>query len=255
MYFSNSKLNAFLTCPHLYKLKYVDKLPTKETSYMVFGTALHESIAKGYLDKLQVNEIIDFFDDFWQTYVSEHDVEFYSDGEFLKKLEEGREILATYYKKVMSKSDTPILVEYKFGLQGHPDVLMGKHKLTGIIDLVNSDAKIIDFKSSATKPSKLEMDLDIQMTFYSFAFRQIFNRKESGVAIYNLRGMSEHDTVRSEKDFERLNLLLDQVEDAISSNNFYKRITKDCGKCSVVQSCLGVEPVNYFSQRNTWKKR
>ena len=61
---SYSQISMFSTCPHRWKLNYIDKLRVSESNiYLVFGTAMHEVIQTYlevmYLDSVKNADLLD----------------------------------------------------------------------------------------------------------------------------------------------------------------------------------------------------
>lgn len=53
----------------------------------------------------------------------------------------------------------------------------------GIWDLITKDGWIVDNKFFAKTPSQADLDKDIQMSFYSLAYRLLFNEPEKGIRL------------------------------------------------------------------------
>jgi CRISPR/Cas system-associated exonuclease Cas4 (RecB family) len=186
----------------------------------------------------------EYFATKWQEEVTNTDVIFYSDTGYVDKLKLGDEMITYYYNKVMRTSQEPMAVEYKFS-----NIPLGNHLLTGIFDLIDSNGKVIDFKTGSTKPTKIEMALDHQLTFYSYAYRYIFNKEETGLSILNLKHQLELTTTRDESHYKKLELVLDAVEKSINYELFYKRdLGKECKGCFDLEACQGLS-------RESFKRR
>ena len=70
--YSHSQLSTYETCPHQYKLAYIDKIEAETESIEAFmGSRVHDALEKLYRDLMKVNrlntlqEILDFYEEVW----------------------------------------------------------------------------------------------------------------------------------------------------------------------------------------------
>ena len=71
----------------------------------------------------------------------------------------------------------PFLVEKSF------EVDVDGVQLVGIWDFVTLDGWIVDNKFFSKTPSQADLDKDVQMSFYSLAYRLMFNEPEKGIRL------------------------------------------------------------------------
>ncbi len=71
--YSHSQLSTYETCPHQYKLAYIDKIEAETESIEAFmGSRVHDALEKLYHDLMKVNklnsleEILDFYQLSWE---------------------------------------------------------------------------------------------------------------------------------------------------------------------------------------------
>ena len=173
--YSHSQLSTYETCPHQYKLAYIDKIKTETEGIEAFmGSRVHDALEKLYRDLMKVNrlnsleEILDFYHQSWeknwkgmvQIVRKEYSAEDYQ--------RQGEKCLTDYYKRYypFDQGRTLGLEEYIiFPLNGEKD-----YWIRGYIDrLVLVDQSVLeihDYKTSGKLPTQREVDSDRQLAFY-----------------------------------------------------------------------------------------
>ena len=159
--YSHSQLSTYETCPHQYKLSYIDKIEAETESIEAFmGSRVHDALEKLYRDLMKVDklntleEILDFYHQSWeknwkgmvQIIRKQYSVEDYQ--------RQGRKCIAEYYRRYhpFDHGKTVGLEEYiSFPLNGEKD-----YWIRGYIDrLVMVDQSILeihDYKTSGKLP-------------------------------------------------------------------------------------------------------
>ncbi|RPJ04757.1 MAG: hypothetical protein EHM36_09395, partial [Deltaproteobacteria bacterium] len=71
--YSHSQLSTYETCPHQYKLAYIDRIETETEGIEAFmGSRVHDALEKLYRDLMKVDklntlqEILDFYHQSWE---------------------------------------------------------------------------------------------------------------------------------------------------------------------------------------------
>lgn len=187
-FFSASKVGLFLTCPLKYKFKYVDKIKTPiNAPSLTMGTAVHKCMeyiyeSKAFNQKVDVKIIDNIVD-------SEMDREYcplLDDVEW-EELKEYTKKLVKFYNskkrkhKPMVIDDKYVCTEFDFQIPFNHPVTGENPKnihLRGSIDLITEDYKIIDFKTAKRAYPIAKVDTSVQMTVYSYAFRELFGVEE-----------------------------------------------------------------------------
>jgi putative RecB family exonuclease len=179
--YSHSQLSTYETCPHQYKLSYIDKIEAETESIEAFmGSRVHDALEKLYRDLMKVDklntlgEILDFYQQSWeknwkdtiQIIRKEYSIEDYQ--------QQGKKCIAEYYRRYhpFDHGKTVGLEEYiTFPLNGEKDYL-----IRGYIDrLVLVDQSILeihDYKTSGKLPGQKEVDLDRQLAFYQMGVEE-----------------------------------------------------------------------------------
>jgi len=172
--YSHSQLSTYETCPHQYKLAYIDKIEVETEGIEAFmGSRVHETLEKLYRDlkviKLNaLEELLDFYHQSWeknwnsliQIIRKEYNAEDY------RRL--GERCITDYYKRYhpFDQGKTLGLEEYiYFPLEEEKG-----YWIRGYIDRVtlvdSSILEIHDYKTSNRLPTKESVESDRQLAFY-----------------------------------------------------------------------------------------
>ena len=159
----------------------------------------------------------------------------------------GESILKKFYIKHKNRTP-PLEKESCFGVKKDDLFNINGHLIRGVfdrIDLVNGEYYITDYKTDKSSPVKDSFYLhrSSQFTLYSYAFRKIFsereckNIKEKAMLFYHLRDGIRYETHRSEKDYDYLKFILDEVSEGISKDKFVPFYGFHCGFCDQKVVC------------------
>ena len=165
-YLSYSQLQTFAICPLHYKLKYILKIPTPQTSAQSFGTSVHAALKTFYQawqsgNKIKIGDINKIITDVWinEGYLSKTHEE--------KALAKAKKIVTRYLTKNFDQKHLPLALEYPFGFN------LNGIKIAGRIDRVDKvdegKIEIIDYKTGDNVPTPKKLAEDLQLTFYALA--------------------------------------------------------------------------------------
>ncbi len=172
--YSHSQLSTYETCPHQYKLAYIDKIEVETEGIEAFmGSRVHDALEKLYRDlkvtKLNtLEELLSFYHQSWeknwndmiQIIRKEYSAEDY------RRL--GEKCITDYYKRYY-----PFDQGRTLGLEENIYFPLEEEKgywIRGYIDrltLVDSSIlEIHDYKTSNRLPTQEDVDSDRQLAFY-----------------------------------------------------------------------------------------
>ncbi len=172
--YSHSQLSTYETCPHQYKLSYIDKIEVETEGIEAFmGSRVHDALEKVYRDlkvtKLNtLEEILSFYHQEWEKNWNEMIRIVRKDyrAEHYRHL--GEKCVTDYYKRYypFDQGKTLGLEEYiSFSLEEEKD-----YWIRGYIDRVtlaeDSILEIHDYKTSSRLPSQDDVNSDRQLAFY-----------------------------------------------------------------------------------------
>ncbi len=246
--YSHSQLSTYETCPHQYKLAYIDKIEAETESIEAFmGSRVHDALEKIYRDLMKVDkintlgEILDFYQQIWeknwkstvQIIRKEYSVEDYQ--------QQGKKCIAEYYRRYhpFDHGKTVGLEEYiNFPLNGEKDYL-----IRGYIDrLVLVDQSILeihDYKTSGKLPAQKEVDSDRQLAFYQMGVEEKWKGIEEVRLIWHYLAFDAE--IRSSRTPEDLKQVRQEAFDLIQriegDRNFLPKEGPLCDWCNYQSLC------------------
>jgi putative RecB family exonuclease len=242
---SYSSIACYLQCPLKWKLHYVDKLPEEFiTSSLVFGQAIHESVAaflNAYLsgDTLTSDEMLMVYLNAWRQ---SNGIEIRcSNGDSEEKLLKKAEDLLTLWHSAQDGMTEVLGVEEEFSvdmaeLADYPP--MDLPPLIGYVDHIvkqpDGTIALIDLKTAARKPSPQQADQSLQLTAYSLGAAALgFNPDQLTMRLdYLLKGTQPDlvslETTRSEDDRRRFVKMVSRVWKGISNSVFFPKTDWYC---------------------------
>ena len=157
---SASSLNLFLRCPYAYYLKEIEKVPPSFTDKVFVGKLVHKTLENYFNHKKQEQDtnasLIDFLDDSYKELTSSSEI---SITKALNYKDESVDYLKQY--ESIAKTLAPLEVEKEIQLE------IAGVNITGYIDLLTVDRKLIDFKTTTQKTIKLSSEYKMQLSIYS----------------------------------------------------------------------------------------
>lgn len=184
--FSFSQIQEYDSCPYLYKLKYILKIPEKGNAYFSFGNTMHLTLQRFYQRVQELNasqqtslfglpqeikrrdgikapsfeELLKLYEGSWQPdwFESQRQRE-----EYHKK---GKELLKVFYEANKDAWTIPVALEEYFQIK------VGEYTVHGKIDRVDKRTdgtlEIIDYKTGKSKEKLIGSDKD-QLLIYQMA--------------------------------------------------------------------------------------
>ena len=152
-----------------YELKYVKRVEYLAFPYLYLGGSLHLALRKAFEEKLQGNElrpdeVAGLFADFWDGEAYLEDEETVAEVDWRREdpgeLREAGILLAQRYWRDISPRVTPVDVEVPFEREVAGVVL------TGRIDLVTVEGKLVDWKTTRRATSDRELARHLQPSLY-----------------------------------------------------------------------------------------
>lgn len=260
---SASLVKSWMACSLQGKFSYVDRLPQLNSAPASFGSAVHLALEL-YNNGYTVQDAKDCF-----SYVWDHLDEFGWTPEiwpprtsYGSYRERGLKFIDMYHEDNKWIDKTIIGTEHRF------QVNFGRHTLSGIVDILehvkgSKELICVDLKTGY-RPTFENLRQNVQFTIYTWAMQQkefwtgfpedlerypgFENGEElweqyknlTPVAIwYDLRNAKGYNVgPRTEQDYARLQVCLDNIERAMELEVFVPNISGDtCGICSYQDQC------------------
>ncbi len=246
---STTKIGTYKGCSLAYFLQYVKHEKVPENVRLVFGKAIHYMLDRFYDFNYKSPES---FSKFWKYYWFSTIAGDFLKGKTKKELEVkefkikndfnikignhvdlgpnpvgiffgymkvGENILERFYVRHKPQPN-PIAKEKSFGVKKDEPIDINGHLVRGIFDRIDKKGNymyITDYKTDKKSPAEDSFLLhrNTQFSLYSYAFRKIFGEEEKALLYYHLRSGDIFKTHRSEKDYDYLKRLLDEVSNGI----------------------------------------
>jgi putative RecB family exonuclease len=172
--YSHSQLSTYETCPHKYKLSYIDKIEVETEGIEAFmGSRVHDTLEKLYRDlkvtKLStLEELLDFYRQSWEKNWNDRIQIIRKDYSAEDYRRHGEKCITDYYQRY-----TPFDQGRTLGLEENIYFPLEEEKgywIRGFIDrltLVDSSVlEIHDYKTSNRLPTQGDVNSDRQLAFY-----------------------------------------------------------------------------------------
>ena len=161
---SPTQVKTFLACPAKWMFHYLLGLKEPKTGSLALGTAFHSAIAANFRQKIETRqdlpfaEVLEVFGKSWEDGASAAS---YEQDENPQKLAATGVALVERYMKEAAPSIQPRAVELP--VSGR----IGGVPVSGFVDLLDIEGRIIDCKTAARRPSAVSHDYGLQLTSYT----------------------------------------------------------------------------------------
>lgn len=161
---SPSQAATFLGCSAKYRFKYLLGIPDPVSGGGVRGKAVHRAVeyymrAKMAGLTLDTEAVTGEWDQIWEA--ASQDAEF-KDKENVETLKASAAALTEKYLREAAPAIQPLAVELPVAGE------ISGVRVRGFVDLLDTDRRIIDIKTSSRKPSKLSGDHAFQLATYTY---------------------------------------------------------------------------------------
>ena len=248
-YLSYSRINTFLTCPLRFRYRYVDRLEPEHTaSALVFGTAIHASIAEHYRARMDgqpeptLDDLMAVYDRAWREATVNSAPVQYKDGEDAESLRDLASRMLDRFRGDASggrvvRVEVPFRVPLADGLD-----------LVGVVDLVEMDDDgqmiLVDHKTSARKYTDSQAQDALQMGIYALAYEALTGQQEHLVRYDVLLkskngegGVQRLYGVKGSGDTDRTRRIALEVAEAVQTGVYYPNPGWQCAGCEFRSTC------------------
>lgn len=246
-YISPSRLNSWIRCPLSWKLHYIDGLRTPTTPSLFVGQIVHSALEELYRHRmlglaLSEEELERRMLDGWAQAIDESEMKFADSAEEQASQRQAIDLVKAYVRQLPADEPKPLAVEVTLE-SPLVDPATGEDlgvPLLGVIDLVlggQEGAQVVDFKTSSKSAMPHEITHEIQLTAYSWLFRQAQGVEEAGLEIRSLvktktpKIESHCYAPRSDAHFGRFFALIREYLDCLDRGVFNYRPGFACSMC------------------------
>lgn len=244
-YISYNQVRLYQACPRKYYFSYVEEIATPINDRIFLGMVFH-AVAEDFLKRRiegQTPEpgkeiVLDIFKEKFADMQKECEIGWITPPTETEK--RGIAFVEHFLSDIASAID-PLMVEQELEVE-LPGIGI---KLRGIIDLVEKDFSITDFKTTTARWSKEKIKSSyLQMVVYKYLFEKSFGDVISQLKfriLYskNASNIKDQLVVRNAADFdvEKMFNVINYVVENISSGVYYKNESFYCGFCEHSDIC------------------
>jgi putative RecB family exonuclease len=245
--YSHSQLSTYETCPHQYKLAYIDKIKIETEGIEAFmGSRVHEALEKLHRDlkvtKLNnLEEILDYYHQNWEKNWNEMIQIVRKDysAEDYRRL--GEKCITDYYKRYYPFDQGKTL-----GLEENIYFPLDEDKgywIRGIIDRIAlSDHDVLeihDYKTSGKLPTQQEVDSDRQLAFYQMGVEGKWKDiQEIRLVWHYLAFDTEMNSSRTPEELQKLRReTMELIQEIESDRQFLPKDGPLCDWCDYQGFC------------------
>lgn len=246
-YISYSQIRLYQSCPLKYYYTYIRKLPVPVNDKIYLGIVFHSAIEYYLKEKIETriphkDRVLEYFETEFEKTQKNMKLVWENSPEETKK--RGLAFVR-YFMKDIAHNINPIMVEKEL-LAELPglDVL-----LKGVIDMVEEDFSITDFKTTTAKWSKTRIKSSyLQVVIYRYLFEKAFGDVISKLKfkiIYSKKSTNiRHQEVvvnprDVDYDYNKMFDIIKYVVDGIKSESFPRNESYGCGFCEFKELCRG----------------
>lgn len=186
---SASRLSTFHQCRLKFYFRYVLKLQKSKTAALHVGTTVHAVLqfwnkSRWRRDVITPEKVREMFAKHWVEGQEKEQVNW--DGEETEEMEAAWKLVQTYLQQTpipLDEKPEAVEVQVEAPLTDH-----GLPMLVGVIDLVRSGGRIVDFKTTGQTPNT-EKSLHLhetQLSCYAVLYREATGHHEGGFELHNL---------------------------------------------------------------------
>ena len=161
---SPSQVSSYMTCPAKWYFRYLIGLSEPTTGALALGKAFHGTLARNFRQKMstvrdmEAKELREVFAEEWSLATADAALR---DDEDADALAATGQILVAAYVTEAGGPLQPHAVEQT--VQGE----IAGVKVRGIVDLLDTDGRVLDFKTASKRPNGLSAEHSLQLTTYA----------------------------------------------------------------------------------------
>ena len=246
-YLSSSQISLYSQCSLKYKFQYVDLLPRPfKPSGLAFGSALHSALSWFHREsmtngRVALGRLYKIFDADWYSQRTETEIRYKNGEEEMKLSVLAREMLALYCQ-LPPKKARGTDVSFSVPLVEPGDGKSPLIDIEGVIDLIDIDDVITEFKTSAQMMDSKDADESLQLTIYSYAFEKLYRRPPRALKVVDFVKSKKPklitlETRRDKASYQRLYGIASQVLKGINLKIYFPRTSFWCKDCEYADRC------------------
>lgn len=167
---SYSQINLFSTCPLSWWLEYILEVPSTKSVYMAIGSAIHTALHSYFTDRLLgitpmcTDDLVTHADECIKSTLEESEYTMPKTGQSLENVIDSRLLGLQQYMESVGRNLTVRFTEKRITRK-----IPGSNlDFVGVIDLITSDRRVIDFKVVSAPWSQNKANESLQSHAYGF---------------------------------------------------------------------------------------
>lgn len=228
---SHTQLEKHAACPEAYRRAYIERERTPAGLRAATGIAAHQAAEENFRQKIEtrrdlpVDDIMDMAAANFEAATADgvhltRDEQRTGTQRSINEAKDRTIAIAKVLGSKVVKEYQPVLVEHKVRIP-----LPGPHDLLAVIDLVDEDDLVVDFKTRGFPGKAEDAHHSQQLTIYDAAFRCETGRAPSGLRLEVLSGdvqirRNKFTTERTDRDFAVLAARVNAFEAAVQTGVF-----------------------------------
>ena len=243
-YISHSQIRSYNECPQKYYFAYIEAIQPPVNEKVFLGEMFHAAIEKYFLLKMSgtpqgEDDAAAFFIAAFDANRGQREIKWQSPPRETR--ERGLAFLQ-YFVRHIAPAIKPMMVEKELSVEIPGTGVL----LKGVIDLVEEDFSITDFKTSTSKWSPSKARNSTQMIIYKYLFDQCFGPVQACLKYEVLYGKNagnvRHQTFAINPAADAVDNLLQMIGHVVENINggvFYARQNSFCRYCDFYTLCRG----------------
>ena len=246
-YLSHSQIRLYSECPQKYYFAYIEAVPARINEKVFLGEIFHATLEDYFTRQIngsrpdEAATVAAFLDAFAAS-GKKKDI----DWKIPRRETRARGVaFVRYFLAHIAPAMKPLMVEKELSAE-IPEIGV---TLKGVIDLVETDFSITDFKTTTSKWSASKARRSLQMVIYKYLFERHFGDVH-GALKYEVLFAKNAAHVRHQSlqvtpgpdDLARLLVLVSHVAENISSGVFYPNPNPFCASCDFFTLCREKNP-------------
>lgn len=248
---SSSQINLYLQCSLKYKFQYIDQIPRPfKPSGIALGSTIHSALSWFHKERMigngvSLERLYKIFDADWYSQKTDGEIRYRDREEEMKLVVMAKEMLGLYFHdpiKEIKGVEVPFVLPLLNPANGED---LGIN-LEGIIDLIEKDNTIVEFKTSTQRIDPQDLSDHLQLTAYSYAFEMLYQIPPKLLKVVNFvkskkPRINVFETKRNKADYQRFFYLAKQVLKGIRSQVFFPSSGFWCKDCEYEEHCKAWE--------------
>lgn len=240
---SASKIKVYKTCARQYKYKYVvpykDRPADDKNVSALLGTALHKAIEMRYKEDANPSQVFQTVMDDTITEWEKKKYKINAASYYTTALNVGKKIIREFDWDQYNPIELELAFTFPF-----PNIQKPIVNVTGYIDMLDMDGRVVDHKSTSQAPVQDELNHDPQFILYAWAYEQMYGTKPYKVIWNHLRTGKQYEAdVQHNYDDKIAQLTEDMIAMLDAKHYGRRKMDKVCKtECSFYTLCYGDKP-------------